>query len=98
MMAVTQHSNRYNPAPDRRFRICPCCPYFCRVEEEHRECPWCGVRLRALCACGLDIANPCDAECVRCGASLRESAREARPPAAGAFTVVPWIKRTNHRS
>lgn len=97
-MLDAHDANLLAPASPRRFRICPRCPFFCRVEENHAECPWCGVRLRGVCACGLDIANPCDPDCARCGARLRDPAPAARHPAAGALTVVPWLKRNNHRS
>jgi len=58
-------------AETKRFRICPRCPYFCRIEEPQLICPWCRVELRARCACGQPVLDPTVHECDACGLRLR---------------------------
>lgn len=70
--AVRATTPRFQGAPvaaavGKRFRICPRCPFFCRVEERHRTCAYCGMPLLAHCACGAAIGDPCAASCSQCG-------------------------------
>ena len=64
--------------PDKTYRICPECPFFCRTEELIVRCPWCRVRLLSRCGCGEEIADPAASECARCG-SARRLAVESAP-------------------
>lgn len=58
-------------AESKRYRICPRCPYFCRVEEPQSHCPWCRVELRGRCACGHPVLDPTVLECAECGLRMR---------------------------
>jgi hypothetical protein len=59
----------------KRFRICLNCPFFCRMEERIKVCPWCELPLIAACPCGGEIADPTVSGCAHCGKNLRPDPR-----------------------
>jgi len=75
MTALTS-TRAINPLPGgKHFRICGRCPFYCRDEEMHRDCPWCELPLIGACACGAVIRDPVLQGCATCGKRLRIEAK-----------------------
>jgi hypothetical protein len=55
----------------KRYRVCPGCPYFCRVEENITVCSRCAKPLLERCICGDAIDDPMMAICAACSDRLR---------------------------
>lgn len=54
--------------PDKLYRLCPKCSYFCRLEETAQYCPSCGAGLIDACPhCHAPIDNPYARYCKHCG-------------------------------
>ena len=54
-----------------KYKICPNCSFFCRIEEQDNYCLLCGSALITKCpGCGQAIDYPYARYCKYCGVEL----------------------------